>query len=247
MTARLPGKRVILLGVLPDRQKDQVVAFLRSIPQRLSETIRVVCCDMYEGYSEAVREELPQAQIVVDRFHVTRHDHQAADQLRQSELKRLKKERPAEAYQELKGNMWAFRKQPDDLTTEEHRVLRKLFQHAPQLKQAYPLRLQLTAIFDQDLPKTVGQRKIHNWIKRVRQSGLKCFDPFLKTLERWWEEITLYFVDRLNSGFVEGLNYKLKVLKRRCYGIFNLVHLFQRIYLDLEGYRLFAWLPPDMA
>jgi transposase len=77
VTARLQGGRIILLGVLPDRQKDQVVAFLRSIPQRLSETIRTVCCDMYEGYSEAVREELPQAQIVVDRFHVTRHYHQA--------------------------------------------------------------------------------------------------------------------------------------------------------------------------
>ena len=247
VTARLQGERIVLLGVLPDRQKDQVVAFLRSIPQRLSKSIRTVCCDMYEGYIEAVREELPQAQIVVDRFHVTRHYHQAADQLRQSELKRLKKELPAEAYQELKGNMWAFRKQPDDLTAEERRVLRKLFQHAPRLKQAYTLRQQLTAIFDQDLPKAVGQKKIRNWIERVRQSGLKCFDPFLKTLERWWEEITNYFEDRANSGFVEGLNNKLKVLKRRCYGIFNPVHLFQRIYLDLEGYRLFAWQPLDMA
>ena len=152
-----------------------------------------------------------------------------------------------EPYQELKGNMWAFRKQPEDLTTEERRVLRKLFQHAPQLKQAYTLRQHLTAIFDQNLSKAVGQRKIRNWIKRVRQSGLKCFDPFLKTLERWWEEITNYFEERANSGFVEGLNNKLKVLKRRCYGIFNLVHLFQRIYLDLEGYRLFAWQPPYVA
>lgn len=247
VTARLQGERIVLLGVLPGRQKDQVVAFLRSIPHRLSETIRTVCCDMYEGYTEAVREELPQAQIVVDRFHVTRLYHQSADQLRQSELKRLKKELPAEAYQELKGNMWAFRKQPDDLTTEERRVLRKLFQHAPQLKQAYNLRQQLTDIFDQDLPKAVGQRKIRAWVKRVKQSGLKCFDRFLKTLERWWEEITHYFEDRATSGFVEGLNNKLKVLKRRCYGIFNLVHLFQRIYLDLEGYRLFAWRLPDMA
>lgn len=97
----------------------------------------------------------------------------------------------------------------------------------PQLKQAYTLRQQLTAIFDQHLPKTVGQQKIRSWIERVRQSGLKCFDTFLKTLERWWEEITNYFDDRANSGFVEGLNNKLKVRKRRCYGIFNLGHLFQ--------------------
>jgi transposase len=49
-----------------------------------------------------------------------------------------------------------------------------------------------------------------------------------------------YFLQRHNSGFVEGLNNKIKVLKRRCYGIFNLGHLFQRLFLDLEGYRVFT-------
>jgi transposase len=66
-------------------------------------------------------------------------------------------------------------------------------------------------------------------------------------LDNWWEEITNNFIDRASSGFVEGLNNKLKVLKRRCYGIFNLKHLFKRIYLDLEGYHLFAWTPPSLA
>ena len=47
-------------------------------------------------------------------------------------------------------------------------------------------------------------------------------------------------MDWLTSGFVEGFNNKLKVLKRRCYGLTNLGHLFQRIFLDLEAYRVFA-------
>jgi transposase len=240
VTARLADGRVVLLGVLPDRDKDTVVAFLRSIPVRLCQTIRSVCCDMYEGFTEAVREELKTARIVVDRFHVTVYYHQAADDLRQSELKRLKQELPPEEYQLLKGSMWAFRKKPPDLRPEERQVLRKLFGYAPKLKQAYDLRQQLTAIFDQMISPAVAKRKIRDWIQRVKNSELKCFDAFLKTLEHWWEEITNYFIDRASSGFVEGLNNKLKVLKRRCYGIFNLRHLFQRIYLDLEGYRLFA-------
>jgi hypothetical protein len=49
-----------------------------------------------------------------------------------------------------------------------------------------------------------------------------------------------YFVDRLSSGFVEGLDNKIKTIKRRCYGITRIVTLFQRLYLDLEGYRRFA-------
>lgn len=91
-----------------------------------------------------------------------------------------------------------------------------------------------------NLSKKQAQAKIRHWIQRVQKSGLHCFDDFLKLLSSWWEEITNHFIQRENSGFVEGFNNKVKVLKRRPYGIFNLRHLFQRIYLDLHGYRLFA-------
>ena len=240
VSARLDKERIVILGVLENREKDTVVAFLRSIPQRLSETIHTVCCDMYEGFTEAVREELKTAKIVIDRFHVTRYYHEAADDLRQQELKRLKNELPEEEYRLLKGSMWAFRKHPTDLSPEDRKALRKLFKCAPMLKQAYILRQQLTAIFEQVIPKVKAEEKIRAWVKRVTASGLSCFNKFLKMLDGWWDEITNYFIDRANSGFVEGLNNKIKVLKRRCYGIFNREHLFQRIFLDLEGYRLFA-------
>jgi transposase len=240
VTGRLENDQIVLLGVLPDRKKDTVITFLRSIPMRLVETIDTVCCDMYEGYTEAVREELPNANIVTDRFHVTQHYTKAADKLRQRELKRLKKELPEEEYRQLQGNMWAFRKKKADLVPEERKVLRRLFSLSPDLKLAYRLREQLTAIFELSITKSVAKRKFRAWIKRVQKSDLTCFDDFIKTLENWLEEISNYFISRDTSGFVEGFNNKIKVLKRRCYGIFNFQHLFQRIYLDLEGYRLFA-------
>ena len=90
------------------------------------------------------------------------------------------------------------------------------------------------------ITKALAQKKIRVWIKKARASGLSCFDSFFIMLERWWEEITNYFLLRQNSGFVEGFNNKVKVLKRRAYGLYNLKHLFQRIYLDTQGYRLFA-------
>jgi transposase len=240
VTARMEGGRVVILGVLPDRQKDTVIEFLRSIPERLKKTIETVCSDMWEGYIEAVREELKAAKIVIDRFHVTRSYRDGVDELRKSELKRLKEELSEEEYQGLKGSLWACRKNREDLRPEERKVLKQLFQYAPKLKLAYDLQEQLRDIFEQPISKKVAKTKIQAWKKRVAASQLKCFDGFLKTLEHWWEEILNYFVGRHNSGFVEGFNNKLKVLKRRCYGLFNLKHLFQRIYLDLEGYRLFA-------
>jgi transposase len=240
VTAQLAEGRVVILGVLPDRQKDSVVDFLRTIPLRLKHSIHTVCCDMYEGFSEAVREELSQARIVIDRFHVARAYRASLDELRKQELGRLKKELPASEYRQLKGSMWALRKKPADLDSDERRTLRTLFRQAPKLKQAYDLQQQLTTIFDQPLSPAAAKTKIRNWTRKVAKSELHCFDKFIRTLHSWWNEILNYFIRRENSGFVEGLNNKLKVLKRRCYGLFNLHHLFQRIFLDLEGYRLFV-------
>jgi transposase len=240
VTARLSAQRLVILGVLENREKDTVIAFLRSIPIRLLKTIHTVCSDMYEGFTEAVREEVQSAQLVIDRFHVTRKYRDGLDGLRKQELKRLKGELTQEVYSQLKGSLWALRKKQSDLKPEERKVLRTLFSFSPQLKMAYALQFQLTAIFDQKISKTIAKMKIKAWIKRVKKSGLTCFDDFLKTLDNWWEEITNFFIQRANSGFVEGFNNKIKVLKRRCYGLFNLKHIFQRIFLDLEGYRLFA-------
>jgi len=202
---------------------------------------------MYEGFTEAVREELREARIVIDRFHVSKHYRKAADEVRQQEQARLKAELPEQEYKQLGGLLWAFRKSPKDLTPEQRSVLKRFFKYSPLAKAAYQLREQLTEIFDQHIPQKLAQRKIVAWIKRIEKSTLTCFDAFIKTLRNWWVEITNYFIDRANSGFVEGFNNKVKVLKRRCYGLYNLRHFFQCIFLDLDGYRSFAFPPPYLA
>ena len=63
---------------------------------------------------------------------------------------------------------------------------------------------------------------------------------FLATLTKHFKIIVNYFIDRHSSGFVEGLNNKLKVIKRCGYGFRNVKNFFRRIYLSLEGYRLYA-------
>ena len=105
---------------------------------------------------------------------------------------------------------------------------------------AYAFCHELTSRFDTQLSKRAGKRQILQWLYKVRASNLRCFDSFLTTLENWLDDIANYFIDRHTSGFVEGFNNKLKVIKRRCYGILNVTHLFQRIQLDLYGHSLFA-------
>jgi transposase len=240
VTARLSTGRLMVLAVLPDRTKATLVTWLATIPARLRGQIQTVCTDMWDAFVTAVCEVLPHATIVIDRFHVAKHYRDGADTLRKQEWKRLRVEFPHETMDQLKHTMWPFRKPPSDLNPDEQDRLARLFEHAPQLKQAYDLREQLTTIFDTARSKAEGLRRIHRWRRVVEASGLTCFAPFLKLLDTWLDLIANYFRQRQTSGFVEGLNNKLKVLKRRCFGIYNLRHLFQRITLDLDGYRRFS-------
>ena len=240
ITARVDGK-ITILGVLKGRKKESVKEFLSSIPKRLKKTVKVVCSDMYDGYTNAATEVFENGVIIiVDRFHVAKLYRKVLDGLRKKEMKRLKKELSEEEYKKMKGVMWILRKDVKELTDEELEVLKCLFRHSPILESAYKLCNELTDIFEDDISRSAATRRINDWKKKIEESGLKCFNKFLSTLNKYWDKIINYFINRQTSGFVEGLNNKIKVIKRRCYGILNVKHLFQRIYLDIEGYSLYA-------
>lgn len=234
---------VRILGVLEGRKKETVEEFFRKIPERLRKTVKYVCSDMYDGFVNAAYSVFGKdVKVVVDRFHVAKKYRGCLDDLRKKEMRELKKCLPEEDYKELKGAMWIVRKDESELTAEEKKVRDTLFIYSPDLKKGYDLSNNLTDIFNENYTKAEGIVRIRQWMKDAEESALTCFDSFIVTLENRLDEISNYFERRLSSGFVEGLNNKIKVIKRRCYGIFNVKHLFQRIYLDLEGYTRFLWL-----
>jgi transposase len=208
-----------------------------------STPIKIACCDMYDGYVNAVKEIFGnKVKIIIDRFHVAKNYRKCIDSVRKKELKRLQKELTEEEYKKLKGAMWALRKKEEDLTHDEKIVLAVLFKYSLMLKKAYQFQNDLTEIFNQNINKQKASKLIKNWVEKVNKSGLSCFDKFISTLNKYWNDILNYFYrkQRKNSGFIEGLNNKIKVIKRRCYGIFKIENLFQRIFLDLEGYAIYA-------
>ena len=239
VSVRVNGE-IHLLAVLADRKKETVKAFLQGIPRPLRQTVGSICSDLYEGFINAAQEVFgKRVRIVLDRFHVAKLYRKGLDNLRKQELKRLKNELTQASYEALKGVMWVLRKKKKALTKENKQLLTKLFEYSPQLKTAYELQNKLTEIFEMNCSRSGGKRRLRNWMRRVGALEAKCYEPFVKTLDKWLEEISNYFVKRETSGFVEGLNNKIKVIKRRCYGILNKEHLFQRISLDLLGYKAF--------
>lgn len=131
-------------------------------------------------------------------------------------------------------------KQHECLTQADKGKLELLYEYSPLLEKAHSYALKLTRIFNTHSSRKAAMTKINRWIKKVQKSDLKIFNTFIKTLTKYKSSIANYFKSRKNSGFVEGLNNKIKVMKRRCYGFFKPESYFQRLFLDLKGYSLYA-------
>jgi transposase len=241
VSARLSGDELALLAVLPDRKTETVQTFLNSIPERLKATIHTVCVDMYENYLQAAQAALPQADIVVDRFHVVKLYSEAVDKVRRQGLARLKKTLPKADYQTLKGSHVVFRKHRANLDPEEQALLNRLFAYLPQLRLLYDFREYLFVIFQTAASSQRAEAELKAWIFLVKEQALDAFFPFLETLQRYWSFILNFFKRRLTSGFVEGFNHKVRVLLWRSFGLFKLDRLFQRLWLDLVGPRVFRY------
>ncbi len=130
---------------------------------------------MWEGYVNAVQDVLPDATIVIDRFHVARHYRDSVDQLRKQEVRRLRATLPDELQDELKHILWPSRKRPAELDEEEQAQLKRFLLHSPALEQAITFRDELTTIFDTARGRADGLRRIGFWRQRVTKSGLTCF------------------------------------------------------------------------
>ena len=216
-----------------------------TIPKRLHSTIHTFCSDMWDGYLGAIADFMaahPQvrAKVVIDRFHVAKNYRGDFDTLRKKELRRLRQELPEFTYKEVVHGMhWVLRHNHDNLNDDDKVRLRLLFQYTPLLHQAYTLREELTAIFNMNLSLAEGRCRLERWVAKVDRSALTCFNKFLKTLHNHLDEIANYFDKRASSGFVEGVNNKLKTITRRSYGLKRVDSLFRRLWLDLSGYQHF--------
>jgi transposase len=195
---------------------------------------------MYAGVVRARAEEAPGAEIVIDRFHVARAYRDCADTGRKQELKRHKRAVPKAESAACQGAMGPLRKRPADRKPPEGELRQRVFTSPPQIEAAYHRREALTALFARGATKAGANWAIRAWCQRRRASGLAEFESFLGTRERWPEEITNDFQGRQTRGVVAGFNNRVNVLQRRCYGLFHVGRLVQRLTLDLQGYQRFG-------
>jgi transposase len=237
ISSHLNGGKTIL-KVIEGKKKEDVISFLKTIPKPLRKTTIAVCTDMYDGYINAAKAVFSsKVPIVIDRFHVANLYRDCLTKLRIKELKRLRKKLTHEQYQLLKEPIAILQKNSELITEEDRKKLTPLFKKSPDLKRAYRLCRKITSIFNSHIPKRSASKRINNWINDVHESNLIHFKKVSETFKDRQKEIVNYFKDRQNSGFVEGINNKIKVTKRRCYGLSEPKTFFLRLFLDFSGYE----------
>jgi transposase len=135
---------------------------------------------------------------------------------------------------EFRSRMWEFRRNPSSLTAEEKAKLEALFEKLPELRKLYDLRVEFKRIFDESAERRKAELALTAWIVRLLDAFPEMDGAFVKTYERWQEDILNYFNGRQTSGPVEGINNKARVITKRAYGLKSATSLWTRLVLDLN-------------
>jgi transposase len=183
--------------------------------RRARARVQAVATDMSKAYIKAVREHLPRAVHVFDRFHVVKLFNDKLSGLR----RQLFHELTAAGQKLLKGVRWLLLKNPKHLDAqkgEPERLERALELNRP-LATAYYLKEDLRQIWEQ-ADKRTARRFLKGWLERARSSGVRMLERFADTLEEHQEGILNYYDYQISTGPLEGTNNKIQLLKRQAYG-----------------------------
>jgi transposase len=165
-------------------------------------SVQEVCVDMWGGFPKVIKEVFPNANIVIDRFHVMKLVHKSLNAIRLTlGLTRLK-------------NKLLLLKNNEDLDEFEREELRELFQRSTVLEFAYSFKEELREIYESKSTVKSGLRKMKQWLMYAQL----FFRDIANTLAKHLPEIANYFLNKTTSGVTEGINTRIKLIIRQSYG-----------------------------
>jgi len=218
--------RRCVVDVVDGCTRRSVERYLRSLTADQRQAVEVVSIDPSEAYRQAIRNVLPRARIVCDHFHLVRGANTALDSVRR-ERQRQAGRRPRGARRSGRLDSWnpAFYrarhrllKANERLTTRERRRLVELFEREPVLAEAWGLKEAFRAVYRAH-GRAEAERRLEAFLTAVDRAGLPAFDAFAKGVRLWRHELLAYFDEPTTNGYAEGVINKVKVIKRRAYGV----------------------------
>lgn len=219
-------QRACVIDVLKHRDKAYVKEHLLGYGQSFLENIEVFSSDMWDGYIALAKELMPNAIIVIDRFHVSAQLNKALNDYRKS----LRRNYPDT--EDFKRLRWILLKPAENLSDSEKEILQKAFAHCEELERFYLLKESFRQIFDAHIDRQTANNLIDIWIEQAEALENQYLNRFLKTLQRWKTFILNFFIHRVSNAIVEGINNTIKFIKRRAYGYLNFKHFYYRVMIE---------------
>ncbi|MBF1987984.1 ISL3 family transposase [Fischerella thermalis] len=207
------------IEIVQSRRIEDIREILVSWGSEVLNKIEEVSIDLWSPYKNLVEELMPNAHVTADRFHVMKQVNDELDTMRKTEKKAAmsldtEKKRILEA---LNKSKYSLLKNEDSLNEKQKEKLKSVQDVSPKLAKMHALKEEFRDIFE--TTKSWGDSiiKLLDWM----YDALSYFPKSIGTIVRWFGEIVGYFDGRTTSGTVEGINNKLKLIKRLGYGFRN--------------------------
>lgn len=213
------------IDILPKRDTTALLRYFSQFSHAQRKEVKYITMDLSKQFRYVMEIMFPHAIIVADRFHTERIVMWAMERVRKAEQSTL-----ANASRMLKRNKALLRKRTDRLTKDELVKLEEIFRISTRLRKAYSL---LMAFKKVKLATSMEatQQALHDWLELVKLSSLKEFMPILRSFKTWEAQIIQAYVLSYSNGFTEGINNKIKVLKRISFGLNNFERFRVRILI----------------
>lgn len=187
--------------------------------------IAAVAMDMSAAYWKAVRDNLKAAAVVFDKFHIVKLVNEKLDDLRRALVRQAE-----EIFKtSIKGLRFLLLTRRDHLTKEKMQTLDVALKFNQPLLAAYYLKEELLLLWEQPTAEAMGDF-LESWCRRAVETGLTAFKSLAKTLLSHRSGILSWFVHRINSGRMEGINNKIRTLTRSAYGYRDEGFFFLKLY-----------------
>lgn len=207
--------RVVWMG--EGRQTATIDEFFEAMPAEVREGIEAVAIDMWEPYINAVRSWCPQAAIVFDLFHVVKAFNKVIDDIRNEEFRKAS----ADLREVLTGSKYLFLKNWGNLKPEGRVQLEEILALNERLNTVYWLKDLLAHIWDYHYAGW-ALKMLAEWCEVARQDGHPALVRFAEKLARHQYGIISHCTHPIHTSKLEGVNNKIKVVKRIAYGFHDL-------------------------
>jgi transposase len=223
-----------VLFVGKDRTSESLNGFFEQLSPEQIKSIQVVSMDMWDPYIKSIRENLPDADIVFDRFHLKKHLNQCIDQLRRS----LVAQGSTQEKRLIKDKRWVLLKKAVNHNEKDKKRLQELKEINSPLYEAYLAKEQFDQFWTLKSPSE-ATIFLNDWFAELSSSLANAFEPFFKMIKKYISGILTYFKHGVTNAKAEGFNNKIKVLKRSAYGYRDQTY-FQLKILRRCGYLKYA-------